>query len=163
MEERLAEIACEAQPREALADLRAERFVDLEPLLARRLPEDRVVQLVEPEQLGNRMLVVIDAQIDEDVRQAAVTAVLRDNEERCGLLAPAVAARGLPGGEALDQARRQRAACVRLESAGDRVDRVALDENVPLRRVAVADPPSGPVVAVLAGEGRATAVCVDHA
>ena len=47
---------------------------------------------------------VLDAELDDDVRHARVAAVALDDEERRGLLAAAVASCRLRGGEAVDQA-----------------------------------------------------------
>ena len=70
---------------------------------ARRLPEQRVVEPVEAAKLLDGPLVVVDAEVDERVRQPRVAAVPLDDEQRRRLLAAAVAARGLRRGEAVDQ------------------------------------------------------------
>ena len=72
------------------------------------------MQAVQPPQLLDRRRVVVDAQVDEDVGQPRVAAVPLDDEERGRLLSAPVAARRLRGGEAVDQALRQRAPRVRL-------------------------------------------------
>ena len=65
---------------------------------------------VQPRELRDRLRVVVDAQVDEDVAQRGVAAVALDDEQRGRLLAAPVAARGLRGGEALEQPL-ARAAC----------------------------------------------------
>jgi hypothetical protein len=97
--EGLAELSLVPDPREPLAQLRGERVVDVEPPVPRRLAEDLLVQRVEAVKLRDGPLVVVDAEVDEDVGQARVAAVLLDDEERRGLLAAAVASRLLGGGE----------------------------------------------------------------
>ena len=58
------------------------------------------MQAVEAPQLLDRALVVVDAEVDDDVGEPRVAAVPLDDEERRGLLAAPVAARSLGGGEA---------------------------------------------------------------
>ena len=115
---------------------------------------------VEPAQLLDRALVVVDAEVDDEVGEPGVAAVALDDEQRGGLLAAPVAARSLRGGEALDQALGQRAGR-RLERLRERVDGLSGDEDVPLRRVAGAGAAAGPVVAARAGEARAAPCRVD--
>ena len=81
---------------------------------------------------------VVDAEIHEDVRKTCVATVALDDEERRGLLAASVATCGLGGGERIEEAFGERLARARLERLDKRVDRVAGDEDVPLRRVGVA-------------------------
>ena len=76
------------------------------------------------------------------------------------MLAATVAARRLGRGEARQQPLGQRA-CGRLERLGQRVDRLAGDEDVPLGGVAGARAAARPVVAAGAGERRAAAGGVD--
>ena len=56
------------------------------------------MQREQARQLVDGPLVVVDAEVDDDVA-AAVAATLRDDEERGGLLPSPVAARSLAGGE----------------------------------------------------------------
>ena len=70
------------------------------------------MQVVEARELGDRLRVVVDAQVDEDVAEAGVAAVALDDEQRGRLLAAAVAAGGLRRGEALEQPLGERAARV---------------------------------------------------
>ena len=74
-----------------------------EPVCARRLPEQRVVEPIEPAKLLDGTLVVVDPEVDEGVGQARVAAVPLDDEQRRRLLATAVAARSLRGRKAVDQ------------------------------------------------------------
>src|SRR5439155_21794943 len=68
--ERGCELAFVAEAGEAVAQLRGERIVHRYPFLARRLPEERTMQAVEPRELVDRVRVVVDAQVDEHVRKA---------------------------------------------------------------------------------------------
>ena len=102
------------------------------------------MQAVDAPQLLERPLVVVDAQVDEDVREARVAAVLLDHEQARGLLAAAVAARGLSGVEAVEQAVRERLPGAALERVRERVDRRFGDEDVALGRVPVARPSACP-------------------
>ena len=61
------------------------------------------MELVEPAQLLDRPRVIVDAEVDERVGEPAVAAVALDDEQRRRLLAAPVAARGLRGGEAVEQ------------------------------------------------------------
>ena len=65
------------------------------------------MEAVEAPQLLDRALVVVDAQVDDDVGEPGVAAVPLDDEQRRRLLAAAVAARGLRGGEARRAAARR--------------------------------------------------------
>src|SRR5437667_4920760 len=161
--ERLGELAVVAQPRELLAQLAGELRVDLDPLRPGRLAEDRVVEAVQPRELVDRTLVVVDTEVDEDVRELAVAAVALDHEERRRLLAPRVPARRLRGREAFDQALRERRSRGGLEGRRERVDGRFGDEDVALGGVARAGPPACPRVALAARVGRAAAGRVDDA
>ena len=61
------------------------------------------MQAVEARELGDRLGMVVDAQVDEDVREARVAAVPLDDQQRRRLLAAPVAAGRLGGGEAVEQ------------------------------------------------------------
>ena len=104
------------------------------------------MQVVQAPELLDRGLVVVDAKVDEDVGERGVAAVPLDDEERRGLLAATVAARGLGRSEARQQSLGQRAFC-RLEGLRQRVDRLAGDEDVALGGVPGAGPAACPVVA----------------
>ena len=73
------------------------------------------MEAVEAAELLDRALVVVSAQVDEDVGEASIAAVLLHDEQRCRLLAPAVATGGLGCGEAVDQPRGERSPCGRRE------------------------------------------------
>jgi predicted GNAT family acetyltransferase len=79
--EGLSELALVTERRESVAQLSGERVVDREPVLGRCHPEDLVVQAEEALKLGDRVLVVVHSQIDDDVRKAGVAGVLLDQEE----------------------------------------------------------------------------------
>ena len=87
--------------------------------------EDLVVEAVEAAQLRDRPLVVVDAQVDDDVRELRVARVLLDDEQRSRLLPAPVAPGGLCRREALEQALREREVARSLERDGERVDRRA--------------------------------------
>ena len=94
---------------------------------------------------------LVDAEIDEAVGERCVAAVALDDEKRGGLLPATVASRGLRGGEAVEQPLGEGRSSRPEERVDERVDRLARDEDVALRRVAVAGLPAGPVVALRAG------------
>jgi hypothetical protein len=102
-----AQLSVVTELAEAVAQLRGQRFVDGEPVLGRRDPEELAVQSVPPPQFDDRELVIVDAQIDENVRKVRVAGVLLHDQKRGRLLAAPVAAGGLRSGEALDQALRE--------------------------------------------------------
>src|SRR5204863_4953549 len=106
---------------------------------------------------------VVDAEVDDAVGQARVTAVLCDDEQRGRLLAAPVAPGGLCGSEALDQSLGELEVCVALERRRERADRRIGDEDVPLGRVGLAGAPARPVEATRARERRRAALPVDDA
>ena len=108
-----------------------------------------------------RTLVVVDADVDHHIGESRVPLVRADDEQRRRLLAAAVAPSSLSRIEAVEQALRQRLPRCRLERLGDSIDGLRGDEDVPLRRVAVARPMAGPVVAFGAGERRGASLGVD--
>src|SRR3954467_13828889 len=57
------------------ADLVTERSFERQPVLARRHAEQAIVELVEPVELFDRALVVVDAEVDGDVGELSVAAV----------------------------------------------------------------------------------------
>ena len=61
------------------------------------------MKVVQPCELGDRLLVVVDAQIHEQVTESCVTAVLLDDQQRRGLLASTVSAGRLRRCETLEQ------------------------------------------------------------
>ena len=98
-------------------------------------------------ELAYRPVVVVDPKVDEHVAQAGVAAVLLDHVERRRLLAPAVAAGLLRGGEALEQPLGERSSGGRLERRREGLHRPGADQDVPLRRVAGAVEPARPLEA----------------
>ena len=91
--------------------------------------------VVESPELGDRLGMVVHAEIDGHVGHPAVPALAPDDEQRGRLLPAPVAAcelrRSEPGKEPLGQ----RSARAPLESAREPRDRLAGDEDVPLGRV----------------------------
>src|SRR5581483_67363 len=152
-----------AERGEPLVHLAAQRLVERQPVLPRRDPEEAVVQRVEATELVDRALVVVDAQVADEIGEPCVAAVLLDDEERRRLLPAAIAACDLRGREAVDQPPREALSAVRLERVRERVDGLPADEDVPLRRVAAPRPVAGPLVASAAGVGRSPSVAVDDA
>src|SRR5215203_3380417 len=110
------------------------------------------MDLVEPVQLDDRIRMVIDPQVDERVRQAAVAAITLHDEQGSGLLAASVAAGRLRRREGLDQPLRECPAGARLPRRRERLDGRPGDEEVALRRKAGAPGATGPVHALRAGE-----------
>ena len=111
-----------------------ELFVDLDPARPRRRAEQQDVHVVEPRELGYRLWMVVGAKVDEDVGQARVAAVPLDDEDRRGLLSPAVASCRLGRGEALEEPLGEGPPRSGAERRGERGDRLLTDEDVPLRR-----------------------------
>ena len=144
-----------------VVELRPERLVDRQPLLARRRAEERVVHPVDPSQLDERVGVIVHAEIDEYVGKARVAPVALDDDERSGLASAAVAARRLRRVEAVEEALGEPLAGRGLERLRERVDRGARDEDVSLCGVALAGPAAGPGKAVVAGVGRRSARGID--
>ena len=140
-----------------------ELVVDLEPLLVRRLPEEQVVEPVDPLQLLDRLGMVVDAEVDGDVARAAVAAVLADDEEGGRLPAAPVAARRPRRRRGRRGAARRAVPRRGFEGRGQRLDRRRRDEDVPLRGVARPGRPAGPLEAVRARVGRPAPVRVDDA
>ncbi len=118
---------------------------------------------VQPRELRDGLLVVVDAQVDERVAQSRVAAVLLDDEQRCRLLAAAVAAGRLGGREALEQALRERLSVRGRERRCQRGDRLLADEDVALSGEARPGESARPFHARGARVGGAAAVGVDDA
>ena len=115
---------------EEVVQLGAEGVVDSEPLVARGGAEQRVVQSVDAPQLDERLGVVVDPEVDEDVREARVPSVALDDEEGRGLAPSAVAARRLRRVEGIDQPLCEPLPGGRLERFDQRVDRFAADTRM---------------------------------
>lgn len=90
--------------REALVELGPEGGVYREPFLAWCPTEERVVEAVETSQLDERIGMVVDAEIDERVRESCIAAVALDNQHGGRLAATAIASGRLGGVEAIEQA-----------------------------------------------------------
>src|SRR6185312_9669494 len=137
-------------------------LLERDQLLLGRAPEEEVLDRVEALELRDRVGMVVDPQVDQDVRSAAVAAVGLAHDHRCRLAAAAVAAglvaRCQRGEQALDQ-RPLRA----LEGVPQRLDDRGAREQVALGGVAGAGPATGPVEALRPGERRAPAGGVDDA
>ena len=104
---------------------------------------------------------VVDPEVDEDVGEVRVPSVALDDEEGRGLAPAAVAARRLRRVEAVEQPLREPLPGRRLERLGERVDRLARHEDVPLRGVAGAGAAARPGVALVARVGRRPALGID--
>src|SRR5689334_3364648 len=111
-----------ADAAQALVELGAKRVVDREPLVPWGRAEQRVVHAVDAPELDERLRVVVDPEVDEDVGEAGVPTVALDDEERRRLAPPAVTARGLGGVEAVEQALGEAVPCGCLERLGERID-----------------------------------------
>src|SRR5581483_9084681 len=81
-EEGLVELAFVAEAREPLTELACQLVVDLHPEPLRRLSEDLLMETVDAAELLQRALVVFDPQLDEDVGEPGVAAVLLHDEQR---------------------------------------------------------------------------------
>src|SRR6266566_5203969 len=90
--EGILELAVVAELRQSVAEFVRERVVDRQPLVPRRLAEERLVQPVEASKLFERQLVILDPELNDRVRKLRVAAVLLDDQQRSRLLAAPVAA-----------------------------------------------------------------------
>src|SRR4029079_12503391 len=88
---------------EAIGHLPTKPGVERDPAGARRLSEELLVEAEQATELLERPLVIVDAEIDDNVREPRVSLLRPDDEERCGLLPPTVAACGLRGVEAFEE------------------------------------------------------------
>ena len=115
-------------------------------------------------QLGDGLLVVVDAEVDERVGEARVAAVLLHDEQRRRLLAAPVAAGRLRGGEALEQPLGERLPVVAVERRrrARRPSRRRRGCSPARRSPAPARPPAQSRHPV-AGVGRRRALRVDDA
>ena len=96
------EVAVPGAGRERL-ELGLEVGGDRHLLLLGRGGQVEVVEREQPGQLGDRLGVVVDAQVDGDVVEPAVPGLVLDHEQRRGLPAAGVAAGRVAGGERLEQ------------------------------------------------------------
>ena len=119
------------------------------------------MQPVDALELLDRPLVVVDPEVDEDVRQPGVPAVFLDDQQRGRLLAAPVAARSLRRRETLDQPLRERELRVSLERRRQRAHGFLADEDVALRRVPGPCAVPGPVVAARARPARRGSLSID--
>ena len=125
-----------------------------------------VVEVEQPAELGHRVRVVVDPQVDEDVAAAAVPAVGRHDEHRGGLPTAPVAACPVTGQQRARAAGRASGSAGSLPSQADSIASTTSGpvEDVALDRVAVADPRRRPSRGSLgAGVRRRRAGGVDHA
>ena len=98
--------------------------------------EEQVAQAEQAHQLGHRVRVVVDAQVDEDVAAAAVTASGPDDEQRRALPAAGVAAGAVAREQGVEQPVAERASGVGLAPGLlDGVDHLRAGEDVALDRV----------------------------
>ncbi len=152
-----------AELREPFVDFCAQVAVEWQPFLARRPAEEAVMQRVDATQLVDRLWVIVDPEIEDDVRELRVPTVSFDDEERCRLLAAAVAAGELRGRETLEQPELEPLPGRRFEGRRECVHRFPADEDVALRGIARPCAMAGPVEALGAGERRRPAEAVDDA
>src|SRR5581483_10320359 len=152
-----------AEPLQPLVHFRLQCGVERQPPVAGCLAEEPEVERVQTAQLLDRMRVVVDAQVEDEVGELRVAAVALDDHERRRLLAAPVSARGLRGVEAVEEPSLERIARASLERVGKRVDGLRADEDVSLRGVARAGAAAGPLEAALAGVRRASSLAVDDA
>ena len=115
-------VAWPSRPSRSRSSVR-ELGADGEPLVGRRLAEVEIVEGVEPRELGDRLGMVVGSQVDGDV-EALVASTLAGDEERCRLLAPAIAAGRLGGRQRGQEPFGQRPAGGLLERAREPLDRL---------------------------------------
>src|SRR5262245_39798924 len=111
--------------------------------------------MVDATELRKRPLVVVHAEVDEDVGKPRIAGVALGDEQRGRLLAAAVAAGGLGGVEAVEQPGRQRLSRAAFERLRKRVDGGGRHEDVSLRGVSLSGPPARPVMALVTRVRRA--------
>ena len=119
------------------------------------------MQPVETRELADRLGVVVDAEIDEHIREAGVAAVALDDEQRCRLLSAAIAAGRLRRRQRLEEPFRERPSGGRGERLHERRHGLLADEDVALRGEARAGDAARPLEAFGAGVRRPLAVRVD--
>jgi hypothetical protein len=149
------------EPLEPLVDLRAQLALERQPVLPWARAEEALVQCVDPAQLLDRTLVVVDAKVDEDVRESGVPPIALDHEQRRRLLPTAVAAGCLCSHETFEQPLHERQALGLLEGLRERCDCLLADEDVALRGIAGAGSAPRPVEAIGSGVAGSAAVAVD--
>src|SRR5437016_3945079 len=81
------ELALVAELGQTVSKLGRQILVDVEPQATWCLSEDLVVQRVDAAELLDRPLVVLDAELDDDVGHPRIAAVTLDDQERRRLLA----------------------------------------------------------------------------
>ncbi len=145
-----------------LLQLRAQLRVDGDLLVVGGRGQVEVVEVQQPGQLAARVLVVVGAQVDRDVVEAAVPGAVTDHQHRRRLPPAPVAAGVVAGLQRVDQPPRERLVRVGQPVLLDRLDHLGPDQDVALDRVPVAGPAAGPVQALVAGVLRGPAVGVDH-
>ena len=96
---------------------------------------------------------LVHAQVDHAVVEAAISACLTHDEQRGGLLAATVASRALPRRQRLHQPMRQTALRL-LESLGERAHGILADEDIALRGEVRPRHPTRPGKAVRASKSR---------
>src|SRR4029453_9401238 len=121
-EERVGELVLVSEAAQTVPELAFERVVDVDPVLLGRLPEEQIVDAVDAAELLDRALVVVDAEVDDDIGETGVAAVALDDQEARRLLSPAVAAGLLCRGEAVEQPLGERPAGAALERLREPVD-----------------------------------------
>ena len=121
-------------------------LVEPQPVLLGTGAQKQIVQIQQTGQFSNRLLVVIHPQIDEHVRQAAITTVLAGNDHGRRLTPASIATGRLPGLECAEKAPRQLSGGD-LEGRCHRIDGLRSDQEIPLAGVAAADAVSRPLMA----------------
>src|SRR6478609_3485640 len=96
---------------------------------------------------------LVHAQIDHAVVEAAIAACLTHDEQRGGLLAATIPSRALPRRQRLHQPV-SKASLRLLERFGERAHRVLAHQNIALRREVRSNHSASPGKAVWAGKSR---------
>lgn len=120
------------------------------------------MEVEEALQLRDRLLVIVDPQVDDGIA-APVARPSSHHVEAGRLLAPSVSAGGLARLQRLEETLGQRASRRRHEGLGHGVDGCLRDQDVALHRVAGAGAAPRPVGTVSAGVGAGAAHAVDDA
>src|SRR3954447_25081568 len=119
-----------------------------------------MLEVEDAGELGDRVVVLVDAEIDPDVVAGAVAGASADDQEGSRLAAAPVAAGRVRRREARDEQLRKRPTA-REGCVDETVDDRRAGEDVALRRVPGPRPASGPREARRSGVARRAAVGID--
>ena len=135
-------------------DLGRRRLVDRRQVGRRRPLEVEALEIDEARQLPDRIVVVVDPQVEPAVVPATVAAAGADDQQGRRLATAPIATGRVGRREAGDEQLRERPAA-RQERVGEAVDDPGTGQDVALGRETLAGPAAGPREAVAAGVGGA--------